>query len=79
MIISINNNKINELKRKIYTITKYQKSYISKILNKLLLENLINTEIICNYIVAEQNEIKIKLTNKVAAYQARQIQPSRCR
>lgn len=49
-------------------------------LNKLLLENPINVEIICNYIVAEQNEINIiKLTNKVAVYQARQIQPMRCR
>ena len=49
-------------------------------LNKLLLENPINAERICNYIVAEQNEINIiKLTNKVAVSQARQIQPSRCR
>jgi hypothetical protein len=38
MIISINDNKINDLKRKIYTITKYQKPYISRMLNKLLLE-----------------------------------------
>ena len=37
MITSINNNKINELKRKIDTITKCQKPYISKMLNKLLL------------------------------------------
>jgi len=47
-------------------------------LNKFLLENPINAEIICDYIVAEQNEINIiKLTNKVAVYQTRQIQPSR--
>jgi hypothetical protein len=59
MITSINNNKIDELKRKIVTITKYQKPYISKMLNKLLLENPINAKIICNYIVAEQNEINI--------------------
>ena len=80
MITSINNNKINELKRNIDTIARYQKPYISKMLNKLLLENPINAEIICNYIVAEQNEINIiKLTNKVAVSQTRQIQPSRCR
>jgi len=30
MITSINYNKINELKRKIDTITKYQKPYIQK-------------------------------------------------
>jgi hypothetical protein len=34
-------------------------------LNKLLLlENPINVEIICNYIVAEQNEINIKESTK---------------
>jgi hypothetical protein len=33
-----NNNKIEELKRKIDAITRYQKPYISKMLNKLLLE-----------------------------------------
>ena len=56
----IENNNIEELKRKIDTITRYQKPYISKMLNKLLIENPINTEIICNYIFAEQNEINIK-------------------
>ena len=54
---------IEELKRKIDTITRYQKPYISKMLNKLL-ENPINAEIICNYIVAEQNEINIKESTK---------------
>ena len=60
----IENNDIEELKRKIDTITIYQKPYISKMLNKLLLENPINAEIICNYIVAEQNEINIKESTK---------------
>ena len=50
--------------RKIDTITRYQKPYLSKMLNKLLLENPINAEIICNYIVAEQNEINIKESTK---------------
>jgi hypothetical protein len=58
------NNDIEELKRKIDTITRYQKPYISKMLNKLLLENPINSEIICNYIIAEQNEINIKESTK---------------
>ena len=35
-------------------------------LNKLLLENPINAEIICNYIVAQQNKSNIiKWTNKL--------------
>jgi hypothetical protein len=58
------NNGIEELKRKIDTITRYQKPYILKMLNNLLLENPINAEIICNYIVAEQNEINIKESTK---------------
>jgi hypothetical protein len=61
---NIENNDIKELKRKIDAITRYQKPYISKMLNKLLLENPINAEIICNYIVAEQNEINIKESTK---------------
>lgn len=48
---NIENNDIKELKRKIDTIARYQKPYISKMLNKLLLENPINVEIICNYII----------------------------
>ena len=39
--LDIENNKIEDLKRKIDTITRYQKPYISKMLNKVLLENLI--------------------------------------
>jgi hypothetical protein len=58
------NNGIEELKRKIDAITRYQKPYISKMLNNLLLENPINAEIICNYIVAAQNEINIKESTK---------------
>lgn len=33
-------------------------------LNELLLQNPINVEIICNYIIAEQNEINIKESTK---------------
>jgi hypothetical protein len=60
----IENNDIEDVKIKIDAITRYQKPYISKMLNKLLLENPINIEIICNYIVAEQNEINIKESTK---------------
>jgi hypothetical protein len=60
----IENNDLEDLKSKIDTITRYQKPYISKMLNKLLLENQINVEIICNYIVAEQNEINITESTK---------------
>ena len=62
--IELELDSIEELKRKIDTITRYQKPYLSKMLNKLLLENPINAEIICNYIVAEQNEINIKESTK---------------
>jgi integrase len=62
--LNIENNDREELKRKIDTIIKYQKPYISKMLNNLLLENPINVETICNYIVAEQNEINIKESTK---------------
>ena len=62
--LNIENNDIEELKRKIDTIIKYQKPYISKMLNNLLLENPINVETICNYIIAEQNEINIKESTK---------------
>ena len=33
-------------------------------LNKLLLDNPINVEIICNYIIAEHNEFNIKESTK---------------
>ena len=46
--VNIENNDIEELKRKIDTITRYQKPYISKMLNNLLLANPINAKIICN-------------------------------
>ena len=58
------NNGIEKLKIKIDAITRYQKPYILKMLNKLLLENPVNVEIICNYIIAEQNEINIKESTK---------------
>ena len=52
---------INEL---IISICKYQKTYIRKSLDKLLENSHENTEIICKYIIAEQNEINIKESTK---------------
>lgn len=44
----------------IISICKYQRSFIRKSLDKLLEISPANTEIICKYIIAEQNEINIK-------------------
>jgi hypothetical protein len=44
-------------------ICKYQNS-IRKSLDKLLEKSVENTEIICKYIIAEQNEINIKESTK---------------
>ena len=52
---------INEL---IISICKYQRSFIRKSLDKLLEISPANTEIICKYIIAEQNEINIKESTK---------------
>lgn len=54
-----------ETVRKLTTrICKYQKPYIKNSLDKLLENNIENGEIICNYIIAEQNEINIKESTK---------------
>src|SRR5688572_17179819 len=45
-------------------ICKYQKSYIKNSLDKLLESSIENTETICKYIIAEQNEINIKESTK---------------
>src|SRR4051812_43782935 len=52
------------LKRKIEFITQYLKPYVSKILHEVLQINPENIKIICDYIVAEQNEINIKDSTK---------------
>lgn len=52
------------LKRKIEIITQYLKPYVSNILYEVLKINPGNIKIICDYIVAEQNEINIKRINK---------------
>ncbi len=55
---------IANLKRKIEIITQYLKPYVSKILYEVLQINQDNTKTICDYIVAEQNEINIKESTK---------------
>ena len=52
---------INEL---IISICKYQRLFIKKSLNKILEISPSNTDIICKYIIAEQNEINIKESTK---------------
>jgi hypothetical protein len=55
---TINNEiDIESLKRKIKSITQYQKPYISKLFREVLDKNLENAKIICEYIIAEQNEL----------------------
>ena len=51
--------------RTIDSITKScTKPYFNKILKQLAAQNLVNTEIICNYIIAEETEINIKNSTK---------------
>ncbi len=52
------------LKEKIISICKNQKQYIQRSLFFILEKNLDNALMICDYIIAEQNEINIKETTK---------------
>ncbi|MDW0148954.1 MAG: hypothetical protein QOK89_01105, partial [Nitrososphaeraceae archaeon] len=68
-IVSFTNKSINEipievLKRKINGIIQYQKPYISKLFYELLARNPENAKILCDYIIAEQNEFNIKESTK---------------
>jgi hypothetical protein len=54
----------DELKEKILLICKNQKQFIEKMLNDLLEKSEENVLIICDYIIAEQNEINIKESTK---------------
>ena len=55
---------MKELKRKIDTIIKYQKPYISKQFYKILNQNSSNVKITYDFIVSEQNEFNIKESTK---------------
>ena len=52
------------MKRKIDSITKYQKPYILKLFREVLIKNPENAKILCDYIIAEQNEFNIKESTK---------------
>lgn len=52
------------IKRKIEILTIHLKPHVSKILNEVLQDNPINAKVICDYIIAEQNEINIKESTK---------------
>ncbi len=54
----------DELKEKILSICKNQKQFVEKMLNNLLEKSKENVLIICDYIIAEQNEINIKESTK---------------
>src|SRR5918996_866197 len=57
-------NTAEYLQQEIKNIAKYLKPYISKMLNEVLKINSDNVKIICDYIIAEQNELNIKESTK---------------
>jgi hypothetical protein len=64
VIASDNNSDIKELKRKIDSIIKYQKPYISKQFYEVLKQNSSNAKILYDFIISEQNEINNKDSTK---------------
>jgi hypothetical protein len=65
-VISLKQRQIvkDELKEKILLICKNQKHYVQKMLDTILERSEENVSIICDYIIAEQNEINIKESTK---------------
>lgn len=59
-----NNNIVEELERKINTITISLKPHISTKLHDLIKTNIVNAKIIYEYIISEQNELNIKDSTK---------------
>jgi len=57
-------DRIVKLDRKIISITQYQRPYIANLLRKMAQRSPHNANIICEYIIAEQNEINIKESTK---------------
>ena len=53
-----------DLQAKIESVTHYQRPYIANLLRKMAQMNAHNTNVICDYIIAEQNEINIKESTK---------------
>jgi integrase len=62
--ITFSNSREKTIKESIASICKYQKPFIRKSLCKLFENSIENTEIVCKYIIAEQNEINIKESTK---------------
>ena len=55
---------MDNLKERIHQITKYQKPYIANSLMRMTEKGACNVKVICDYIIAEQNEINIKESTK---------------
>ena len=55
---------IENIEKKIDSVTKYCRPYINKLLKDLSTINFENANIICDYIIAEQTEFDIKPTTK---------------
>ena len=55
---------INIIKNKIEIISRHLKPHIIRILNSLLQNNPINAKTICDFIIAEQNEMNIRESTK---------------
>ena len=55
---------MDNLKERIHQITKYQKPYIANSLMRMTEKGACNVKVICEYIIAEQNEINIKESTK---------------
>ena len=62
--LTFQNRERAEIEKEIHLICKHQKQFIIKSLKKLLENSIENTKIICDYIIAEQNEINIKESTK---------------
>jgi integrase len=57
-------DEIDKLERMINSITQYQRRYVANLLRKMVQRNSYNANVICEYIIAEQNEINIKESTK---------------
>jgi hypothetical protein len=57
-------NEMETLQEKIHLITNYQKRYIVNSLKRMAEKSASNVKVICEYIMAEQNEINLKESTK---------------
>jgi integrase len=63
-VVSIEAKERQEIEKQIDLICKHQKQFTIKSLKRILENSIENTKIICDYIIAEQNEINIKESTK---------------